>query len=369
MNKNSKILFFSFEILKLLRNDKKPAGGVSTELISWMAGFVDNESEIGLLTMKGANGHINSNYKFKIIETYDPNKGIPKIRMLYKQIPALYFGIKKFNPKFVFQEGANLQTFMIAISTKLAGKIFIHRLAHDWDVDDRVYNLISKFEAFLYRIGRRMADHISCQNEYQCNAIKKLYPTKSASVENNPFEVKSKYQSLERSYIAWIGNFRHAKNLPALAKTAENLPQYQFKIAGGNFEKTDADAEAGLKILKKLENVEFVGYIDNDKIRDFLNHAYVLLNTARAEGFSNTFLEAWSAGTPVISTQNVNPDNLIPNFQLGAIADSYDSLPSLIEEFISAKKYEEFSENCYNYVVEKHNPQKLAKELLEKLNL
>ncbi len=236
------------------------------------------------------------------------------------------------------------------------------------DVDDRIYTLISKFEARMYRLGVKMADHISCQNEYQFKAMKKKYPDKNIFISHNPFRVKAPLKITEREYIAWIGNFRHAKNIPALADAAEKLPQYKFKIAGGNFEKTDTDAEEGLNKLKELPNVELVGYVSNSDIPDFLNKAYILLNTSRTEGFSNTFLEAWSVGTPVVSTENVNPDNLIRKHDLGAVSKSYEELPELIDNFIKTGKHEELSENCYNYVLKYHDPEKLAEDMLIKIN-
>jgi len=70
-------------------------------------------------------------------------------------------------------------------------------------------------------------------------------------------------------------------------------------------------------LLKELPNVKFSGYIKRADMNNFLSEAYALLNTSHFEGFSNTFLEAWAVGTPVISTIYVNPDNIINEKSLG----------------------------------------------------
>lgn len=357
----------SFIFPDLLKDSNRPVGGIAVEWFQWLTAFKNLKHNVGVLTFKGAKSYIGKDCEFDIVESFDPQKGIKKIRIFYYQIPNLLLSIHSHKADLLFQEGANAHAFYIATCGKLLGVPFVHRLASDMDVDDRIYTLISKFEARMYRLGVKMADHISCQNEYQYNAMKQKYPNKNIFISHNPFGVKGPLKRTEREYIAWIGNFRHAKNLPALAEIVSKLPQYKFKIAGGNFEKTDADAEKGLKIIKKLPNVELVGYISNSDIPDFLNKAYMLLNTSRTEGFSNTFLEAWSVGTPVISTENVNPDNLIRKYNLGAVAENYEKLPQLIDDFIESEKYTDLSENCYKYVLEYHDPEKLAKEMLIKI--
>ncbi|MCB0748638.1 MAG: glycosyltransferase, partial [Ignavibacteriae bacterium] len=249
--------------------------------------------------------------------------------------------------------------------SKVTGKPFIHRIGSDMDVDGRIARNFSKLSLAVYYYGLRNADHISCQNKYQYEILKNKYPSKSVSILYNSIEIKSPYNmNIEKEYIAWIGNFRYEKNLPALAEIAKNLPQYKFKIAGTRFSETDADAKHGLNELEKLENVEFVGHLNNKEITEFLSNFFCLLNTSRLEGFSNTFLEAWAAGIPVITTINVNPDNLITEYNLGITAEDYASMPKIIKELISTKKYLEFGKRCFEYVSEKHNPEKLAQQFL-----
>ena len=79
------------------------------------------------------------------------------------------------------------------------------------------------------------------------------------------------------------------------------MPRIQFRIAGDFPSPKDKsnDMEAKYR-LAKLQNVKFVGFIPHNEVASYLAEAYCLLNTSFFEGFSNTFLEAFSVGTPVV---------------------------------------------------------------------
>jgi len=362
-----KLLYQSFEIMNLLKNADVPVGGAAVEWYTWIRAFRKLGCEFGLLTWRGASNAVKKKYDFDFVESYDLNKGIPKIRLITYRIPSFYKSIKKYNPDFIMQGCATMNTGILAFIAKLLGKPFIHRIGSDMDVDGRIDRTFSKWYLSIYYYGIRNASHISCQNKYQYNILIKRYPNKSISILHNPYFIKehSYTKNNEKEYIAWVGNFRYEKNLPALAKIAVELPQYKFKIAGTKFAKTDEDSAKGLVKLEKLINVEFVGHITNDSIPEFLSKAYCLLNTSRLEGFSNTFLEAWAVGVPVISTKNVNPDNIITDYNVGIITDSYEDLPQVLDDLIERKKHKEFEQRCIEYVSNNHNPIKLAEKFLQ----
>ena len=54
-----------------------------------------------------------------------------------------------------------------------------------------------------------------------------------------------------------------------------------------------------------------------------IGDASLLLSTSDGEGFPSVFLEAWAAGTPVVSIQ-IDPDHKIRNGELGVVAKTVE---------------------------------------------
>src|SRR3972149_4540948 len=113
MTKNKiKILYIDFDIPHLLKDDDVPAGGIANEWLSWIEGIKQTGNKIGVLTWKGAKKFINKELDFDIIESYEPNKGIPILRFFYYIFPKFYGAIKNYNPDIIAQDGANYLTMI-----------------------------------------------------------------------------------------------------------------------------------------------------------------------------------------------------------------------------------------------------------------
>jgi len=369
MTKNKiKILYIDFDVPHLLKDDDFPAGGIANEWISWIEGIKKTGNKIGVLTWEGAKKFINKELDFDIIESYDPKKGIPVLRFFYYTLPNFLKAIKRYNPDIIIQDGATYLTFMGALASKILGKTFVYRIGSDRDVDDRIKKNMGKRAQVIYSIALRSTDIFVCQNEYQYKALKEKFPKKKIVIIDPPFDMKKDLITMNgnhRSYIAWMGNFRYEKNIAALVPIARFLPDINFKITGkptGNIDKVSLNALEELKILR---NVEFVGYIKKSDILPFVSNAIALLNTSHLEGFPMTFLEAWTAGTPVITTRNANPNNLITKYNLGIVADSYDNLPDVIKKIIDSEPNKDLRIRCREYVEKHHAPKTLVRKLIE----
>ncbi len=370
MKNKLNILYYSPIIPDLLKDSGKPTGGAAVEWNIWLKAFKKLGHKVGILTWEGAANYIGKEVEYDIVESYNDKKGIPKLRIIYNFIPNYIKAIISYGTDVLAMEASVDRAGLLAIITRLLGKKFVYRIASDMDVDGRLINNFSKIVLITFNFALRLSNHISCQNEYQYSMLKKKYPKKSISILYNPFIIREiNLPEKRENYIAWIGNFRYEKNLPALAKIAAKLPGIKFKIAGSKFTTVDDDTKIGLAELEKLQNVDFVGYISNDDIPSFLSNAKILLNTSRLEGFSNTFLEAWSVGTPIVTTKNVNPDNIIGKFNLGKVAEDYDKIPEIIKEIFnySEKEMKEISLRCINYIKEHHDYIALSKKFINEI--
>ena len=62
--------------------------------------------------------------------------------------------------------------------------------------------------------------------------------------------------------------------------------------------------------LRATPNIEYLGQVAPERAQQLMADAALLLSTSDEEGFPNTFVQAWSSGTPVVSLK-VDPDGVI----------------------------------------------------------
>ena len=362
-----KILYFDFSIPYLIKDADYPVGGAAVEWLNWIKGFQKNNDEVGVLTWKGARDFLGDKADlYHMVETYGDDEGIRYLRIFNLRLPHFKQAIGNYQPDAVIQGCAALNTGLLSMAAKSRGVPFVYRAANDMDADDRYKTRLSFYEAFFYRYGLQRADAIVCQNKYQYEKFKGQFPDKPVIILHNPYEMPEnpKLDAIaERKYIAWLGVFQPQKNMSALYEIVKALPQYEFRI-GGKISNTSIDdaTRQALKELERAPNVTFEGYIKRTQINSFLSKAHLLLNTSHYEGFSNTFLEAFAAGTPIVTTRKVDPDNIVEHHKLGMVSENYDGLPDCIEQVVNHEDYREMSERCQQYVIRKHNPAKLASE-------
>ena len=102
----------------------------------------------------------------------------------------------------------------------------------------------------------------------------------------------------EQDFYFTIGSMAPHKNFEWVINTAKNNPESKFLIAGGVDPKIwnyQADFSAA-------QNVKFLGYISDEEMKWYMQHAKALLFPSFYEGFGIPPLEALALGTPVIAS-------------------------------------------------------------------
>ena len=366
-----RLLFADFDLPYQMRDIDHPIGGWSIELKAWLRALRDAGHQAGVLTWRGAREYVGVQDLCELLEAYDPNRGIRVARYFYAYIPGMLAAARAFRPDVVLQACAGVQTGALAFVAQRLGVPFVHRVASDIDVDERYKAKLSSGEGLAFRYGLARSALFLCQNDYQARSLRRRYPAAKSSVIHNPIELGHDLPAIrprgERRYVAWLGVFKKAKDLPLLERIARSQPTVSFRVGGMPGINADSETAAALTALKTLPNVEMVGYVRRTSVYGFLGQASALLSTSAYEGFSNTFLEAFAAGTPVVARRAVDPDSIIGRNDLGLVADDAPGLSDAVVDLgaMGDEEYSRLTERCRDYVVTNHSGRSKVPELIE----
>src|SRR5262249_5425823 len=109
--------------------------------------------------------------------------------------------------------------------------------------------------------------------------------------------------------------------------------------------------------LRTLPNVEYLGQVAPARAQEIIEHAAVLLSTSDREGLPNTFLEAWTSGTPVVSL-GVDPDGVIQTKRLGRVSPSVEEAVATVGALLKSPLHrDEIGDHARRHVATAHSPE------------
>lgn len=158
--------------------------------------------------------------------------------------------------------------------------------------------------------------------------------------------------------VAWVAVIRPAKRPDRLVEIARRLPMIRFVVCGAPTSNLwdPGELEEILAQLRSLPNVDHRGHLAPEEALKLIGNASLLLSTSDGEGFPSVFLEAWAAGTPIVSIQ-IDPDHKIKNAELGMVAytvdEAVDAVCSLMTLF---QVRQDMGMRARRHVEETHSP-------------
>jgi glycosyltransferase involved in cell wall biosynthesis len=88
------------------------------------------------------------------------------------------------------------------------------------------------------------------------------------------------------------------------------------------------------KHISEIPNLKYLGERSIEEVNQLLAESHIFVNTSIAEGFANTFIQAWMRKVPVVSV-DADIDGLLRRQEFGLLGGSYegmrDSVLNLIE--------------------------------------
>lgn len=158
--------------------------------------------------------------------------------------------------------------------------------------------------------------------------------------------------------VVWAAVIRPPKRPDLLVEIASRLPSIHFVVCGAPaYSHWEVKTiEEIMKRLRSLPNVDYRGHVDPIQTLETIGSASLLLSTSDGEGFPSVFLEAWAAGTPVVSMQ-IDPDHKIRDCELGKVAGTVEEAVDAVRYLMaSPERREEMGARSRRHAEEMHSP-------------
>lgn len=212
-------------------------------------------------------------------------------------------------------------------------------------------------KAFIWSLRR--AKIVFTQNAHDKDKLAQTLGLSATVIPNGHRLVQADLTS--RDTILWVGRSAKIKRPELFIELAKKLPNQNFTMI---CQRATGDQNY-LQLLdhaKAVKNLEFLERVPFDEIDSYFARAKVFVNTSDTEGFPNTFIQACTHATPILSL-NVNPDQFLDKYECGiccrgATDTLLDSLSILLEE----NRRQTMGQNAGKYAAENHDITKIIEQ-------
>ncbi len=315
--------------------------------------------------------NINQEFKsqgYTIKQISKPNK-INRQSFLF-DYKKLMLHLKMIKPDVIYQRGMQPYTGYAAYYAKKNNCDFVFHVAHDFDAQPGKVLNTSRIPFLKYTekkigvYGLRNATRIIAQTNYQRDLVKQNYNIDVDVVVPNfhPKPVEDLVKNDNTIDVVWVANFKPVKQPEIFVELAEQLKSHKhirFIMIG----RPGADklySKLHVK-MKTMPNLMYMNEQPIDKVNEVLSKAHIFVNTSEAEGFANTFIQAWMRKVPVLSL-NINTDGIFDSKKLGIYSGNIKDLSkNLIELTENTKLRNDMGEYAQDYAYQNHSTNNVNK--------
>ncbi|GKU84892.1 glycosyltransferase [Niallia sp. NCCP-28] len=267
------------------------------------------------------------------------NKSLNTKRLYKEQIEDLIQYLKK-NQHDVLILCQGMLTALIPVIKEELPNIKIVAWQHnDFDVYTKQY-----FKEILndYVNGLKLADLVVCLTAADIDKFKQLN-SNTCNIYNPLTISDTKVSKLENKNIVFVGRLRiKQKGLDYLIEIAKKLEDdWVITVAG--------DGEDRKQFLNKIrtnnlqDKIKLKGPLKSKELLELYYSGSIFISTSRWEGFGLVITEAMACGLPIISFNNLGPNEILKNGEYGILIDNYniDIFISNLKELIKNKSERE----------------------------
>jgi glycosyltransferase involved in cell wall biosynthesis len=289
-------------------------------------------------------------------KAYALGAGLPVLRFVHPRWTGLVRALSRADADVYYGSCAGGLIGQIGMFCASRGKRFVFRTASDADCQPDALISMGRWyrrDKWLYERGLRRASSVLVQSVHQQELMRRNFGIDS-SIAGLVVEPGSSERNFDERDIdaLWVSNMRSVKRPDMLLSVADRLPHVSFHMVGGTvpggqqfFERVKAQAAAH-------GNVTFHGAVAYRDTGALYSRARVLVNTSDIEGFPNTYLQAWSSGTPVVAF--FDPDGVIAREGLGVTVRTPDEMCEAVRRLTSDEsEWQAARQRCLAFI-ERH---------------
>ena len=196
----------------------------------------------------------------------------------------------------------------------------------------------SEFERKLWEETVSMADLLTCPSEWVAEGVRSISSIAASKIRIVPYgcsiDFQGRINTPVKGRILFAGRDPLRKGLHYLAQAATQLkgsiPELDVRVAGlsGFVEK-----------IPECKNLNFVGQLSGDQMKEEYLSADVLVLAALSEGFAGVVAEAIGAGCPVIVTQEAGSPVIHEREGLIVPSRDVEALVSAIRRMVTDRPF------------------------------
>lgn len=293
----------------------------------------------------------------RIIRLCSLEDGLPVLRFFHPRWTSLNAALDEANADLYYYNCGDLGLGQIVAWARHRNRPVVFSVPSDPDCDPELPALGSRRERMLYRYGLSRCEHIVVQSEKQRVLLETGFGKTSTALRmpcvgfGASVNLEAR-DAAEGFNVLWVGRISTEKRPDWVRELAKQLPDATFTLVGAPNRDTDYSSRL-LSSDAALPNMSFVGRIAHEDMGPYYVRADVLICTSLYEGFPNVFLEAWSVGTPVVTT--CDPDGLVQGKGLGFSATDIDGLASAIRRLSEDRSlHQQISTTAQDYFDQNH---------------
>lgn len=303
-----RICFVSITAYGYFADDIDTAGGGAQRQLYLLSKELSGEFDIHFIVGDFGQNRVTNFDSVTLTRAYEPTQK-STVKQKFIHLGKLFRAMKSVNADVYVSYGGPQNAAVVFLLSRLLRRRWVYHIASDADIENpRKY--VSPPFLQLYTTALKRADAIVAQTEHQQSIANNEGIGCPQIVPNGYPDIGHPKSSRDRSYVLWVGRLEKTIKRPHLfVELARRLPKADFLLVGpaetgGRYQK-----QIGTDI-QELDNIKYIGPVNPNIIHEYYQDAICLVNTSTVEGFPNTFLEAWRAGTPVVGL-DVNPNRFL----------------------------------------------------------